>query len=85
MWPAAAGGGGCGQTPRCASSKIAPGDLVLATTPGGAGAPIQRSYQGVEDSLNVLVLLELVDQGQDLGRLLFGQLRRHGADVFVLR
>ena len=41
------------------------------------------SSEGVKHLLNVLVLLQLVDQRQHLGRLVLGQLGRHGADVFV--
>src|SRR2546425_10475774 len=33
---------------------------------------------------HVVVLLQAVDQGQNLRRLGFGKLGRHGADVFVL-
>ena len=38
------------------------------------------SRQGMEDLLHVIILFELVDQGQDLGSLIFRQFDRHRAD-----
>src|ERR1700681_67029 len=51
----------------------------------GARTACIRSSEGVEHLLHVLVLLEAIDHRQDLGGLLLRQLRRHGADVLVLR
>ena len=42
------------------------------------------SSERVKYLLHVFVLLELVDKREDFRGLLFGQLGRHGADVFVL-
>ena len=42
------------------------------------------SGQRVEHLLHVVILLELVDQGEDFRNLFLGQLRRRGADVLVL-
>src|SRR6516164_6945687 len=42
------------------------------------------SGEGVEDLLHIVILLETIDQREHLGRLVLGQLGRHGADVLVL-
>ena len=42
------------------------------------------SGQGMKYLLHIIILFELVDQPEDLGRLGLGKLDRHGADVLML-
>src|ERR1700746_3135254 len=52
---------------------------------GWPGMTWRESREGVEDLLHVIILLESIDEREHLGCLFLGKLRRHGADVLVLR
>src|SRR6266550_1775586 len=54
--------------------------IARAGAPRPAGS---RSGQRVKHVLNVIVLLQAIDHGEDLGRLLLRQLTRHGAHVLM--
>src|SRR5437870_3934220 len=73
---------------RSPASGVRAGSRRYAKTGPGigrlSGCRSTRSGERVEHVLHVVVLLQAVDQGQNLGRLGFGKLGRHGADVFVL-
>src|SRR6202044_1536021 len=61
-------------------------DYVASSFSPSAGFSSTSSglREGVEDLLDVIVLFELVDQAQGLGRLVLGQFGGHRADVLML-